>query len=514
MCASERPLCSHCEPERHQHAAEAFRAGAVCGRSCRVRALGPAAAFRGSLDLLKRRPLAITAVGLALYTSSMSVCCGFGVIAAPWFACELLGLLLSAGLDRPMVRNAAWLWAGLVQMVAIVVLSSVASLALMSLVPDVAMRSVTHSSLSWQLGQGLLVMAVAGGLVLSLTVYFEHAPAILIERGGGFIAALLESARLVSLHGTLRTAATSAVAHGLPMATGLTLIVVLTLRATLAAAVGFTLLLLPLLVFSLVLGQGMMVASYLHLCEQVTDPSLVPLEAAPSKSGTAVWAVLLSCVALGPVAVTLGLLKPALPLDQGLPAGASLLLSLPVGPTPRELYVPGTALTLRVAEGYVRLLGSDGGGAGTLPLPSGKVRSVRVAQLRSDGRQLEHRAPGEASFAIEVRLDSARVLTTWVDEAGVRLDDSLGRRLSLRLSPWGALLLVLCFAWTAVWISSSLPPQARIRRRLAGKRPIGLDAEHERRLRVALRARALGTALWLVPPALGSLTIGLSALVR
>ena len=458
--------------------------------------------------------MAITAIGVALYTSSTSVCCGFGVIAAPWFACELLGLLLSAGLGKTMPRHAAWLWAGLVQMIAIVLLTSVAALALMSLAPDMAMRGAGQSSLPWQLGQGLLVMTIAGGLVLSLTVHFEHAPAILIDRGGGFIAALLESARLVSRYGTLRTAATSALAHGLPMAAGLALIVVLAMRATLASAVGFAVLMLPLLVLSLVLGQGMMVASYLHLREHVTDPGQVPLEAAPSRSGTAVWAVLLSCVALGPLAVTLGLLKPALPLDQGLPADAALLLQLTATPKARELYVPGTALTLRVAQSGVRLVGSDGGGAGAIPLPRGPVRTVRVAQVRADDLKLERRPPGEVTFAIETRLASGRVLTSWIDEAGVRLDDSLGRRLSLRLSPSGALLLVLCFAWTAIWISRSLPPQARIRRKLAAKRPVGLDAEHERRLRVALRARALGTAMWLIPPALGSLTIGLSALVR
>jgi hypothetical protein len=167
-----------------------------------------------------------------------------------------------------------------------------------------------------------------------------------------------------------------------------------------------------------------------------------------------------------------------------------------------------------VAQTGVRLTGSDGGGAGSIPLPRSKVRRVRVAQVPVDGSQLERRPPGELTFAVETRLASGRVLTSWIDEAGVRLDDSLTRRLAVRLSPWGALLLVLCFAWTAVWISRSLPPQARIRRRLAAKRPEGLDAEHERRLRVALRARALGTAMWLIPPALGSLTIGLSALVR
>jgi hypothetical protein len=86
--------------------------------------------------------------------------------------------------------------------------------------------------------------------------------------------------------------------------------------------------------------------------------------------------------------------------------------------------------------------------------------------------------------------------------------------LSQRLSPISGLFLVLCFAWTAAWIARALPPQARIRRKLSGQRPLGLDLEHEQRLRAALRARVIGASLWLLPPALASLSIGLSALLR
>jgi hypothetical protein len=40
----------------------------------------------------------------------------------------------------------------------------------------------------------------------------------------------------------------------------------------------------------------------------------------------------------------------------------------------------------------------------------------------------------------------------------------------------------------------------------------GFDG-HEQRLRAALRARVIGAAIWLLPPALGSVAIGLSALL-
>jgi hypothetical protein len=481
-----------------------------------VRALTVGPAFRASLALLERRPYAASALGLALFTSLASVCCGFGVIAAPWFACELLALLLSVGLDRPLVRSSAWLWAGLVQMVAVVLLTTVASLALMSLGPSVVPGATGHADqgLLSRVGQALAVSGVAGGLVLSLTVYFEHAPLILIERGGGFMAALLESARLVARSGTLRTWLTSALAHGLPVGATVATLLLLASRERLQSSVALALLLLPLLVFSLIAGQGMIVASYVHLRDEVTDPARVRLEAAPSKSGAAVWGFLLSCVMLGPLAVMLALLKPALPRDHALGSGHVVLLALEPDPGPRERYIPGTALLVRVTQTEVRVSASDGGGAGAIALPDARVRSVRVVRARPPSEDETRPARGESTFAIETRLAGGRVLTTWVDEAGVRLDDSLGRRLGLRLSPLAGFSLVLCFAWTAAWIARSLPPQARIRRTLAREQPADLDAEHERRLRLALRTRALVAALWLVPAALGSLAVGLSALLR
>jgi hypothetical protein len=120
----------------------------------------------------------------------------------------------------------------------------------------------------------------------------------------------------------------------------------------------------------------------------------------------------------------------------------------------------------------------------------------------------------ESSFGVEIELADGQLSTTFIDEAGVRLDDSWEQRLSQRLSPLSGLLLISCFAWTAAWIARALPPQARIRRKLSGQRPAGHDLEHEQRLRAALRARVIGAALWLLPPALGSLAIGLSALLR
>jgi hypothetical protein len=483
-----------------------------------VPALSPLAAFRGSLILLKRRLFAGLALGLALYTSLASVCCGFGVVAAPWFSCELLALLLSNGTGAPLARSRSWLWAALYQMASVIVLSSVALLALMALGPGQPFAPSPRGELELpsQLLTALSVGGVAGTLVIALTAHFEYAPLILIERGGSLIAALLESARIVSLSGVWRTFLLSCLAHGLPMLCAVGLIGLLTLRASLAASVVLIVLFLPALVLALVLGQGMLVASYLTLHEQVTDPQRVPLGGEPSKAGTAVWASLLAFVALGPLLVSLSLLKPALP-SVGLAGPASVLFVMvpgPPGAPERERYIPGSALSLRLTAHEVRVVASDGGGTGAIPLPRQLVRRVRVWQGRPGGALPPDVPRGESSFGVEVELVDGRVLTTYVDEAGVRLDDTWEQRLSQRLSPISGLFLVLCFAWTAAWIARALPPQARIRRKLSGHRPLGLDLEHEQRLRAALRARVIGAALWLLPPALASLSIGLSALLR
>jgi hypothetical protein len=466
--------------------------------------------------LLQRRAFAGLALGLALYTSLASVCCGFGMVAAPWFSCELLALLLSNGTGEASPRNRSWLWAGVYQMASVIVLSSVALLALMALGPaqPFAVSPRGGMELPAELLQALSVGGVAGTLVIALTAHFEYAPLILIERGGGLLAAMLESSRLVSLSGLFRTFLLSCLAHGLPMLCAVGLIGLLALRATLAASVLFIVLLLPVLVLALVLGQGMLVASYLELRAHVTDPRQVPLGGEPSKAGTAVWASLLAFVALGPLLVSFSLLKPALPSGLGLPSDAVLLFELAPGETEIERYIPGTALSLRSSAREVRVVASDGGGTGAIPLPGQSVQRVRVGQGRPAGSDLPSVPRAESSFGIEIELADGRLLTTFVDEAGVRLDDTWGRRLSQRLTPLASLFLVLCFAWTAAWIARALPPQARIRRKLSGQRPHGLDLEHEQRLRAALRARVIGASLWLLPPALASLAIGLSALLR
>jgi hypothetical protein len=80
-----------------------------------VRALGPLCRPPRLARAAEGRPFAALALGLALYTSLVSLCCGFGVVAAPWFACELLALLLGVGVEHSFAAQSLLAWAGLIR---------------------------------------------------------------------------------------------------------------------------------------------------------------------------------------------------------------------------------------------------------------------------------------------------------------------------------------------------------------------------------------------------------------
>jgi hypothetical protein len=494
-----------------------------------MRALLPSAALRESARLFRLRPWATLGLGVALLTSLVAVCCGLGIFAAPWFLCELFALQIGLGVagsdeDPPPRRTASWFAAAGVQMAAVTVLGAIASLSLLAMGPDVVLGGISLGApaSTEQLAKSLGVLLLASSLVIAVSVHFEYAPAILIDRGGGLHAAMLESARLVSEAGALRSWITSVVAHALQMVPGLAAIAFATSSASLSGSLRWGIALLPVMALGLALGQGMVVASYLNVRALVTDPRAVPVEAAPSKSGAFVWSVLLLGVISGPLLVTVALTKPAQPAQQALPSDARVVLSLPAGRAKQNLYLPESALSLVFSADSVAVVASDGGGVGALPIPRTTIQHVRAARPSQLPPDLRQSAPADSTFVVEVSLSDGRRFSSWIDEAGVRLDDSLPRRLKALLPAWAPLALCLCLVWTALWIAYALPPQARIRRELAEKHPnLGslaeprawtpLDEAHRLRLKAALRRRALLAALWLVPAASASLFLGLWA---
>jgi hypothetical protein len=471
-----------------------------------MRALTPRQAFAASLSLLRARPLPTLALGAALTTSLLSVACGVGAFAAAWFLCELFALQIAIGTGEPTRRTRAWLWAGAVQALAVLVLSSVLGLCMLAIGPDIWLGGL-HATrgVMQQVGASVALLALAGGLAVMLTVCFEHAPAILVDRGGGLIAAMMESARLVTESGTLRTWSTSVIAHGiqmLPLVLGFTLASVV---ASLASLPWWALALGPFAVVCLVVGQGMVVAAYLALRAEVTDPRSVPVHASPSKLGTALWSGLLLATLLGPLCVAGALARPSQLQPGALEGQIELSIEAPKSGTVQR-YIQDTALTVKVSARSVRVIASDGGGVGKLSLPTAPIARVRVARVgaASDGAPIH---------AVEAEISDGRVFVTHVDAAGVRLDDSATRRLSLLLPSSAYLVLALCLAWTATWFVRALPPQARLRRRLALNLGIQHDAAAMPELLRAFRRRWVVSAIWLVPAALSSLGIGMWAVL-
>jgi hypothetical protein len=479
-----------------------------------MRALGPGAALRASVGLFRQRPLTTLALGLALLTSLFSICC---VAAAPWFLCELFALQIMLGSGQRPARTRAWLFAGLVQMLAVMILSTVVGLTLLSVGPDVVLGGASGADAARSLSgvlRSLSVWLVAGSVLLAMSVYFEHAPALLLDRGGSLSAALLESARIVAASGVYRTWLTSGVAHGLQLAPIVISVTALAAFGTLSSTLWLGLLALPVSACSVALGQGMLVASYLELRNEALDPSQVPPEAALSTSRALLWTVLLLCVIAGPVTMSGALIRPALAREFALPKDEAPLLVLEAhGRDVPEHYIPDTALTVRISRGKVRVQASDGGGAGRIPLPRDGIARVRVLRARQLPDDLRVDTFGISIFAIETRILDGRTFTTWINDAGIRVDDSLTRRLRSLLPSWAIAALALTLLWTALWVALAVPPQARLRKALSERLSAGEPLEACRSLDRALRGQVLKAALWLAPAAFGSLAIGLWAVL-
>ena len=464
-----------------------------------MRALAPGAAFASSWRMFASRPVVMLSLGAALFISLLAVCCGFGVFAAPWFMCELFAIQIGSGDGESPRRSSAWIAAGLVQLSAVLVLGLLALLAALALGPDVLLGAL--SQVGAPRGERLVSVATstlgAGACALALTVHFQYAPALLIERGGSLFGALLASAQLVSAGGFVRTWLTSFVAHALPWASiTLTLGALLAAGGTRAPTLAIMLLALPLLAATSALSQGMIIASYLALREH--ESRLLQLRLSWAH-GIMLW-LLVGLFALTPVLLFVGLLEPA-PLARGeLDRSAAILLEAAPSDEARELYLPESALRLVLERDRLQVVASDGGGAGALPLAGSSARRpiARVRVARSERGRSPETVTG-ARFAIEVRLASGVSHVTAIDESGVRLDDSLEHRFAQLLPKPAVYAFALAWAWLVAWSARALP-------RLAARGREGRTAAFGRALTLAL--------LSLAPPALLCAALAAWALLR
>jgi hypothetical protein len=452
-----------------------------------------------SASVWRTRPVVLAALGAATVLSLMAVCCGVGFITAPWFVCEMFALQLNELGGRPTERGPSWIAAGLLLVCAVFLVASVGWLTVLGFgaeTPPVGPpRPLAWTEIA-QGGGSLAALASAGaaGFVLP----FMFAPLILVEKRAGLGGAVLESARLVLDGGVARHLGISFLSNGLQ-------VVPLALAALVAALwlspelVPVALLAsLPLLAFTVPLGQGVVVATYVSTRDGATDLARARTVNQPPRALALLWLA----VCLGPLLAfaTLGasLARPSHLAEGTLPPQALRVASFDVS-APQRHYLEDTPLELHTNLGAVRVVAPDGGGTGTLPLRGeGNVEHVRVARQRD-------------AYAIEVVRGGVAYLT-WVTRAGVRLDDGLQRRLLDRASLHEIALLIATLLATAIAMLPTLASLGRLRRAYAlpvaeRLRPAALTALRERTLR-----RAWAVALVLLVPNALALGFGVSRL--
>ena len=400
------------------------------------------ASIRGSVTLLRQRPLLMVSLGGGVVFGLIASCCGIGTLVAPLFLCELLALQVAHGRAHSgssatavrevvsVVRHRGWLLACVVLLGAVVLTASVGWLVGLGLGTEIIEEGARWPSPAW------LLVPASALFALVFVLPFLYAPHLLIEQPLPLSVALLESARLVQSTGAFSQLALSCSANLLqvaPLVLGSLLAHVLIgpHQGSLWALLG-----LPLMALTVPLGQGMISSSFVQYAEPLGEaaaPGQLPLRA---RRAMLLWSVLL----VAPL-IAFGALGASLVRPSRLPAGelapdVERMGTLDTQRGPANLVVPATALTVRADRYAVRVEASDGGGAGSLPLrSSAPIDRVRVGRTRD-------------RYAIEVEQGQVRSVT-FVSRAGVRLDDDMRARLSDRISQLDLALMLLALILTA-----------------------------------------------------------------
>jgi hypothetical protein len=189
---------------------------------------------------------------------------------------------------------------------------------------------------------------------------------------------------------------------------------------------------LPLLSFSVPLGQGMLVSAYAARRDELDAAAVAEQrgpEWRPARRLFALWSVLVAAQVL-----SFGMLGASLVRPSQLPLGraqerSELIAALRVRAGEQRIHPPGTALEVAVSARELRVTASDGGGAGRMPLrSSAPIEALRVVRARE-------------RYGLAL-MQAGRTYTTWIDRAGVRQDDDLRARLLDRVPTWALLAML------------------------------------------------------------------------
>ncbi|MEY4576621.1 MAG: hypothetical protein RL701_1324 [Pseudomonadota bacterium] len=391
-------------------------------------------ALAGSIRMLRERSVVTLGLGAAVMLSLLSVCCGgLGLITTPWFMCELFAVQLALCTGVPVTRGGPFVSASLLLLGAVLMVSAVGALTLLGAGPELSAQGLGQESFEAVLRSGGAAAVISSVTALLLAAPWLYAPLILLEQRTRFDLALVESVHLVVERGLFASLRLSLGAHAV-QASPLILAAALARLFDASQVALFALLATPLLCLSVPLGQGIIVWSYVQqrtrLAPEPSRLSSAPQRASRSERCARAWTGLMLLPIASLLLLELSLLRPSRVPIGSAPEGELIAELVPSENAPQRTVVPNTALEIAASSQHVRVVASDGGGVGDLPLraaePIARVQVLRVRDV----------------FGIAVR-QGPREYVTWVDRAGVRLDDDLRARLLDRVSPW-QLLLFLC----------------------------------------------------------------------
>jgi hypothetical protein len=262
----------------------------------------------------------------------------------------------------------------------------------------------------------------------------------------------------------------------------------------------------PLLAVSVPLGQGMIVWSYVGLRSDASPPA--PSMPPPPRTAAAlrmisrwtfIWSLVVALPIVALLLLGLSLIRPSTLGVGAAPDGELVAELVPEGREVRQATLESTSLEISTNGRWAKVVAADGGGTGELRLRDvGAVTRVRVVRVRD-------------TFAVEVRQGATSSLT-WIDRAGVRLDDDLRARLSDRVSGRGALFVLLFPFVATLWTVPVLHRLGRVQlafRKYPDRRPG--EAVLDSALRRSVQRTRLFVAL-LLPLDLFALGLGVHAL--
>jgi hypothetical protein len=450
-----------------------------------------------SWRMLRAHPVVLAALGGAVVLSLASTVFGIGVLVTPWFVCEIFALQLAILTDRPSARSAAWLRAGVLVLGMVGLVLVLTWLAALAIGPDIATADAASGPLPWpEALRRVALIAAVTALTVGFIAPFQYAPLIAIERGSRIGEAVLESAWLVRRGGLARHWALAFLAHLLPLAPALiAAIAVARTYERAATPLGF-LVGLPLVPLSIPFGQGLLTAAYAARRHRLAERRWTRAEGAPPL----LLRMMLIASVLAPFAAVLCLVAsvlrpsaPAIGRAQGDPIVERQLVRSEV------VYVPDTTLEVRVDGRAVEIRSGDGGGS-TLANPPWRhpIDRVRVAWRRD-------------VYAVELG-SRGRSWVTFVDRAGVRVEDTIATRLFGRAKPWALASIAFAFGLSALLLVRALEPLGAIRREYGAPADERAPLSTLRARRKDALRRAWTVASILVVPSLLALAGGLSAL--